>query len=105
MSEAIGGRSGSAGSWAVLDRGEWQTEDELLVQLTDALAQLGPEAGEGTVLYDHIAVDAVLGALEPESESRGVSEIRFEYGRYDIKITRGGVIAASPDPEAPRLSD
>ena len=104
MSDAIGGKSGSAGSWAVLDRGEWETGDELLIRLADALAELGSE--EEPVLYDHVAIDAVLDALEPDSDSRGVSEVRFDYGRYEIKVTRGGVIAASPDPDAPpRPSD
>lgn len=98
MSEAIDGRPGSAGSWAVLESGGWETDDELLIRLTDALADLGPE--EETVLHDHVAVDAVLDALDPDAGSRSVSEIRFEYGRYEIKITRAGVIAASPDPGA-----
>ena len=104
MSEAIDPEAGTAGSWAVLDDDGWETGDGLLARLTDALAGVGPE--DGTVLYDHVAVDAVLDALEPESESRGVSEVRFDYDRYEIKITGGGVIAASPDPDtAPPSSD
>lgn len=103
MSEAIDGESVPAGSWTVLDAGGWESTDELLVRLTDALSGFGPD--EGTVLYDHVAVDPVLDALDPESASPGVSEIRFEYGRYEVKVTRAGVIAVSPDPEAPRLSD
>jgi hypothetical protein len=98
MSRAIDGGSGSAASWAVLDRGEWETDDELLVRLADAVADL--DTAEGTVLHDHIAVDAVLDALETESDSRGVSEVRFEYGRYEIRVTGAGVVAASPDPDA-----
>jgi hypothetical protein len=81
----------------VLDRTGWETGDELLVRLTDALAGLDSEAG--TVLYDHVAVDAVLDALEPGPTADGVSEVRFDYGRYEIKVTRAGVIAASPEPD------
>lgn len=96
MSEALGSGTGSAGSWAVLDRGAWKTDDELLVRLVDVVGDL--DTDEDTVLQDHVAVEAVLDALEPESPSRGASEIRFEYGRYEIKITQAGVIAASPAP-------
>jgi hypothetical protein len=104
MNETIAPGAGTAGAWTVLDDDGWETVDGLLTRLTDALAGLGPE--DGTVLYDHVAVDAVLDALEPESESRGVSEVRFDYDRYEIKITGGGVIAASPDPDtAPPSSD
>jgi hypothetical protein len=104
MNETIAPGAGTAGAWTVLDTEGWETGDDLLIRLTDALAGLGPE--DGTVLYDHVAVDAVLDALEPESESRGVSEVRFDYDRYEIKITGGGVIAASPDPDtAPPSSD
>jgi hypothetical protein len=94
MSEATnGGRA--TDSWSVLASGEWESGDELLVRLTDAMRDLGPD--DDTVLYDHVAIDAMLDALAP-SGSRGVSEIRFEYGRYEIKVTQTGVIAASPDP-------
>jgi len=94
MSKATnGGRA--TDSWSVLASGEWETGDELLVRLTDAMRDIGPD--DGTVLYDHVAIDAMLDALAP-SGSRGVSEIRFEYGRYEIKVTQAGVIAASPDP-------
>lgn len=96
MPEAIDGGSGPTGSWEVLDRSGWETEDELLVGLAGAVADL--DTAEGTVLHDHVAVDALIKALKPESPSRGVSEIRFEYGRYEIKVTRVGVIAARPDP-------
>lgn len=98
MSEAIDPGPGAAGSWAVLDDDGWETGDGLLIRLTDALAGLGPD--DGTVLYDHVAVDAVLDALEPDAPARGVSEVRFDYDGYEVKITRNGVIAASPDPEA-----
>jgi len=101
MTEAIESGSGPTGSWGVLDRGGWETEDELLVRLADAVADL--DTAEGTVLHDHVAVDALIKALNPESPSRGVSEIRFEYGRYEIKITRVGIVAARPDP-SPRPS-
>ena len=104
MSKATDAGTGPTGTWAVLDTEGWETGDDLLIRLTDALAGLGPE--DGTVLYDHVAVDAVLDALEPESESRGVSEVRFDYDQYEVKITRNGVIAASPDPDtAPPSSD
>lgn len=94
MSEATNaGRA--TGSWSVLASGEWESGDELLVRLTDAMRDIGPD--DETVLYDHVAIDAMLDALAPPG-SRGVSEIRFEYGRYEIKITQAGVIAASPDP-------
>lgn len=98
MSEAIDGGSGSTGTWSVLERGAWETRDELLVRLTGAVRDLDPD--DGTVLYDRVAVDAMLDALAPESASRGVSEIRFEYGDYEIKVAADGVIAASPDPAA-----
>jgi hypothetical protein len=104
MSEAIDGGSGSVSSWTVLDREGWDNTDELLMRLVDALAGLGPD--EEVRLYDHVAVEPLLDALDPESRSCGVTEIIFEYGRYEIKITRAGVIAVSPDPDAPpRLSD
>jgi hypothetical protein len=104
MSEAIDSGPGSVSSWTVLDCEGWETTDELLVRLVDALAGLGPD--EEVRLSDHIAVEALLDALDPESRSRGVTEIRFEYGRYEIKLTRAGVIAVSPDPDAPpRPSD
>jgi hypothetical protein len=87
----------AADSWSVLASGEWESGDELLVRLTDAMRDL--DSDDGTVLYDHVAIDAMLDALAPAG-SRGVSEIRFEYGRYEIKVTQAGVIAASPDPAA-----
>ncbi|MBB6647273.1 hypothetical protein [Halobellus ruber] len=103
MSETIDGGAGRRTSWTVLDRSGWETGDELLRRLADALAGFGP--GKSTVLYDHVSVDAVIDALDPESPSRAVSEIRFDYGRYEIMITRDGVIAAHPDPAAsPRSS-
>lgn len=94
MAEATNS-SQAANSWSVLASGEWESGDELLVRLTDAIRDLDPD--DATVLYDHVAIDAMLDALAPAG-SRGVSEIRFEYGRYEIKITQAGVIAASPDP-------
>lgn len=103
MSEVIDGGSKPVGSWTVLDRTGWETGDELLLRLTDALAGLDSEAG--TVLYDHVAVDAVLDALEPGPTADGVSEVRFDYGRYEIKVTRAGLIAASPDPDPDRGPD
>ena len=103
MSEVIDGGSRPVGSWTVLDRTGWETGDELLLRLTDALAGLDSEAG--TVLYDHVAVDAVLDALEPGPTADGVSEVRFDYGRYEIKVTRAGLIAASPDPDPDRGPD
>lgn len=99
MSEAIDGGAGPVDSWTVLARADWETADELLVRLTEAVADL--DAAEGTVLHDHVAVDAVLDALDPESRPPAVSEIRFEYGRYEIRVTDAGVIAATPDPDAP----
>ena len=94
MSEATDGSPGTD-SWSVLASGELESGDELLIRLTDAMREIGPD--DGTVLYDHVAIDAMLDALAP-ADSCGVSEIRFEYGRYEIKVTRDGVIAASPDP-------
>ena len=96
MAKATNG-SRAADSWSVLASGEWESGDELLVRLTDAMRDL--DADDGTVLYDHVAIDAMLDALAPAG-SRGVSEIRFEYGRYEIKVTQAGVIAATPDPAA-----
>lgn len=98
MSETTDGGVGSRGTWTVLDRSGWQTGDELLVRLADALGGFGPE--EGAVLYDYVPVDAVIDALDPESSSGGVSEVWFDYGRYEIRVTRDGVIAAHPDPDA-----
>ena len=93
----------AADSWSVLAKGEWESGDELLVRLTDAMRDL--DSDDGTVLYDHVAIDAMLDALAPAGP-RGVSEIRFEYGRYEIKVTQGGVIAATPDPTmSPRAPD
>ena len=98
MSETTRSRSGPAGSWSVLATGDWESGDELLVRLTDAIRDL--DGDDGTVLYDHVAIDAMLDALAPCSRTRGVSEVRFEYGCYEIKVTSEGVIAASPDPAA-----
>jgi len=104
MSEVTRGGGGPTGSWSVLATGDWETRDELLIRLTDAIRDLDP-GNDGTILYDHVAVDAMLDALAPESASRGVSEIRFEYGCYEVKVTQDGVVAVSPDPAAsPRPS-
>jgi hypothetical protein len=97
MSKATNG-GGAVDSWSVLAVEEWETADELLVGLADAVSDIGPD--DRTVLYDYVAVDAMLDAFAPESAGRGVSEIRFEYGRYEIKVTQDGTIAASPDPAA-----
>jgi len=94
MSEQIRSTS-PTGSWDVLAQGSWETADDLLLRLVDAVDEL--DAPEGTVLHDYVDIDAVLDALAPASASRGVSEVRFDYGHYEIKVTQAGTVAAAPD--------
>jgi len=95
MSKAGDFRRGSLDSWSVITRDTWEDEGELLVRLSDALGSLD-ETDDDVSLYDHVEIEAVTRALLPDAESRAVSEIRFDYQGYEIRVTRDGVIAASP---------
>jgi hypothetical protein len=85
--------SSSSGSWSVLTREPWETQDELLVALADAVCGIDG-IDDDLTLSDSVDIEAVIAALLPDQRSRGVSEIRFEIDGYEIRVIRDGVIAA-----------
>ncbi|QCC46270.1 HalOD1 output domain-containing protein [Halobellus limi] len=101
MSKAGEFYRGSLDSWSVLTRENWENEGEFLIRLADALGGLDG-TDDDVSLYDHVEIEALTRALLPESESRAVSEVRFEYQGYEIRVTRDGLIAASPSSGGPR---
>ena len=58
--------------------------------LRAALEEVGVEK---VFLYDYVDVEAVRDALSPGTD-RGVSEVRFDYGRHEVRVTDDGTIAA-----------
>jgi hypothetical protein len=72
MSKAEDFTRGSLDSWAVLERGSWTDEGELLVRLTEALSDLNG-TDDDVALYDHVEIEAVTRALLPDVRSRAVS--------------------------------
>ena len=100
MSKAGDFRRGSLDSRSILARNGWDDEDELLVRLTEALSGLDG-TDDDVSLYDHVEIEAVTRALLPGSESRAVSEVKFEYQGYEISVSRDGVIAATPSSDGP----
>lgn len=80
------------GSWRVLARHDWKGTAGLEMTLADALERLdGPEE---PILYDYVNVEAVADAFAPAADGRGVSEVRFEYEEYTVRVTRDGTVAA-----------
>lgn len=80
-----------AETWSVLASHDWAGKTPIETSLLDALDRLSePETG---VLYDYVDTEAVVDVLAP-SANHGATEVRFEYGQHEIRITQDGTIAA-----------
>ncbi len=80
------------GTWQVLAHHDWESAAGLEVTLAAALESL--DGAENPILYDYVDIEAVADAIDPAVDSRGASEIRFEYEGHTVRITRDGTIAA-----------
>lgn len=80
-----------AGTWSILAYHDWAGEVAIETSLLDALDSLG--SSEKGVLYDHVDTEAVVNLLDPNT-GHTATEVRFEYGQHEIRITQDGTIAA-----------
>lgn len=71
---------------------DWESVAGLEVTLGAALESL--DGAENLILYDYVNIEAVADAIDPAIDSRGASEVRFEYEGHTVRITRDGTIAA-----------
>lgn len=79
--------------WTPLATHDWEGDDAIEGTLAGALSGIDDDSSN-VVLYDHVDLEAITDALVPGSPERGASEVRFEYGHYEIKIEADGTIAA-----------
>lgn len=80
-----------ADDWRVLARHDWTDATALEISLHESLAALEPTQDEA-LLYDYVDVDAVRDVIGPGTD-RGVSEVRFDYGRHEVKVAEDGTVA------------
>lgn len=90
MSSASNSGERGTGTWSVVGYHDWDSQEGIETTLVEALDTLGGE--EDAVLYDYIDVEAMVDAMAPGSR-RGASEIRFEYDRYEVRVSRDGAVA------------
>ncbi len=79
------------GGWQLVARHDWTDTTALETSLCAALEEVDSVAGEA-VLYEYVDVETVCDALNPGSD-RGVSEVRFDYGGHEIRVSEDGTIA------------
>jgi len=79
------------GSWRLLATHDWSDSTALEASLSTALE--GLDGAPADVLYEYVDVEAVREAISPGTD-RGVSEVRFEYGRHEVRVADDGTIAA-----------
>jgi hypothetical protein len=77
-------------SWRPLVAHDWEGPVALETSLRAALEEVGMEE---VFLYDYVDVEAVRDAVSPGTD-RGVSEVRFDCGRHEVRVTEDGTIAA-----------
>lgn len=80
-----------ADDWLVLARHDWTDATALEISLHEALVTLEPTHDEA-VLYEHVDVGAVRDVISPGTD-RGASEVRFDYGRHEVRVAEDGTIA------------
>jgi hypothetical protein len=85
------GTSPSSGGWKLLAAHDWSDAKALETSICAAVEELDGVTDE-VFLYEYVDVEAVRDALKPESR-RGVSEVRFDYGRHEVRVTEDGTIA------------
>lgn len=78
-----------AGGWRRLGTHDWDSPVALETALRAALQGVGVE---DVFLYDDVDVEAVRDAISPGTD-RGVSEVRFGYGRHEVRVAKDGTIA------------
>jgi len=79
------------GGWHPLATHDWSDARALETSLCAALEELDTVHGE-VVLYEYVDVEAVRDALDPGA-MRGVSEVRFDYDTYEVRVSMDGTIA------------
>ena len=87
------GGSGVVRPWSVLAWHDWDSDEEFVTSLSDAIYSLDG-VDEGAVLYDYVDLEVVTEALAPDRAGWGVTEITFECERHEVKISQDGTIAA-----------
>lgn len=80
------------GGWRLLATHDWTDTTALEASLSRALETLDGASTE-VVLYEYVDVEALRDALSPGTD-RGVSEVRFECGRHEVRVADDGTIAA-----------
>jgi len=90
MSRSNGAGNASIGAWSVVGRHDWDGTGTLETTLRDALD--GFDAETDDVLYRYVDVEALVDALSPDAD-RGASEVRFDYGRHEVRVSRDGTVA------------
>jgi hypothetical protein len=80
----------SADGWHLLVTHDWGGPVALETSLRAALEEVGVE---DVFLYEYVDVETVRDAISPGTD-RGVSEVRFDYGRHELRVTEDGTIAS-----------
>jgi hypothetical protein len=91
MSQKEKYRRGSPDGWSVVGHHDWDATETLETTLRRTLDTIDDNPGEGE-LYQYIDVEALFDVLSPET-TRGASEVHFEYGRHDVRVSQDGTIA------------
>ena len=81
----------SQSGWRVLANHDWTDSTALETSLCRVFHAL-EDVSDEVYLYECVDVEAVREAFGPGSE-RGVSEVRFEYEGYDVRVDDAGTIA------------
>lgn len=77
-------------TWTVVAVHDWQGTQSIETTLANALATLTDTRDD--VLYDHVDLEALSDVVGP-NEDRGASEVRFDYGPYEVRIEGDGTVA------------
>jgi len=82
-------RDPRAGGWQSVATHDWEGPASLERTLRAALEEVGVE---DVFLYEYVDVEAVRAAISPGTD-RGVCEVRFDYGRHEVRVAEDGTIA------------
>ncbi|MEF8853819.1 MAG: HalOD1 output domain-containing protein [Haloarculaceae archaeon] len=92
MSETRDRTGTTSGQWSVVEYHDWEGPEALEGTLRDAVDALRGDPGEQR-LYDYIDVEAVTDVLAGGTD-RGASQVRFEVGPHEVRVSADGTIAA-----------
>jgi hypothetical protein len=91
MARVDGHHQGAGESWSAIGRHDWGATETLETTLREVLNDFEGEDGPGE-LYQYVDAEALVDVISPETD-RGASEVHFEYGDREIKISQDGIIS------------